>query len=256
LKWLSPNYTDATFFAIQNGTLYSAWLITECVIGLALLLKLFGGLEVIVGGLVFATFTAINLWNGWTGVHTCSCLGALRVNPWAMAVVDTTITAGLFTLVTVDRPSFRIRRVLVVVTVTLLFVLVAAVHATGLRGTLVSLLTQSQVYFEPQPLDLGEHPVGTTIDFTANLHNNTPHPVRVTGLAGDGPIAGGPGFCRTLPPGNFGGLPLQFTTNGAPGRRMASTIIYCEVDSGTRPTLLTITWVNGQGSNPPPVRKP
>src|SRR4051794_6085716 len=84
LKWLSPGYADAAFFAVTDGPLHSALLFAEFILGVSLLLSLFGGVEVVLGLLAYGAFSALNFWSAWNGANTCSCFGSLKVNPWVM----------------------------------------------------------------------------------------------------------------------------------------------------------------------------
>ncbi len=241
LNWLSPSYTDATFFAVTNGPLHSVFLLAECLLGVSLLGRLLGGVEVILAAVAYAGFSTLNLWNGVSGAHTCGCFGSLRVNPWVMFAVDASLTTGLILNVFLPRPTFRVRwRWAAAVGV--VFVVAAGLARTGTAQQLRASLGGPAVYLDPRTIDLGEHPAGTKVDVSARLHNRSSGSVRVVGLEQTGFAEAGPGLVQVIEPGAVGELPLTYTVRGKPGRRLAHNVLYCESDGRLLLLALTVNW--------------
>ena len=243
LKWLTPDYTDAAFFAVTDGPLHSTLLVAEFLLAVALVLRLFGGIEVALGLLAFATFSGLNLWSGLSRANTCGCFGSLKINPWYMFAVDIAIAAGLLAHLLLEKPTlhFRWRRIASVAA--LLGLGMIGVQFLDLHQKIRSRFGGEMVYLEPQTIDLGEHKGGATVEVSARLRNRSGHAVRVIGFEQTGYATAGTGFLQVVEPGAVADLPLTFLIRGRPGRRLADSVIYCEIDSRVVPLRLTSTWV-------------
>jgi hypothetical protein len=242
LKYLFPEYSTSESSRL-SAVWYSILIAAELALGVAVLFRLFGGVETAVAAVVYATFTGVNVWSVWTERATCGCLGSISVSPKVMLALDAVLTVCLAASLATDgvRPGVRWRWLLALGG--LATVLTMAVTLAGGRDSAVAILTGRDIYLVSATVDVGELRSGESVEAPLRLCNRSSQPVRVVGLSNSAAIRPSAQGWSVIAPGTTGDVPVTVTTKRQAGRQVWEAVLFVEVGGRVQEVPFAVVWV-------------
>jgi hypothetical protein len=198
----------------------------EALLGLWLLTGLAPRALWAVSTLVFAAFSAVNVFLITNGDPTCGCFGKTAISPWVALSLDAAALVALF----LTRPRIRqpdsavvqarssARAVLLWGGVTFFVIFaIQLVRHGGVSNAWAGLLSQS-VVIEPSLADVGSGLAGDSATFTVTLSNRSDRLVRIIGGSDDCRANAAIDLPQTVAPGESCVVRIRGYFKGSPGR--------------------------------------
>jgi hypothetical protein len=248
LKHLLPDYNSTELFTVSDPGVYTLLCIVEVALGLALLLRAFGGREVYVGLVAFVVFTGIQAYYAFTGKHSCGCLGSLSVDSRWMLALDAALVAFLLVYLFMHAAKGRVKFLcLGLIVAALAGYASVELYAFGGKDTLRAVLSGTEYYASPAQVRFPTILRDERKTGTVSVQNRSDRPIKVVGISELPILMLGDGVPVTVPPGETGSFEVILTSRGEEGRNVKSFLIYC-VDENRLTTIPAyLSWVVSSG---------